>query len=61
MSLMSPTFDAQQLKEELVGRSYLLPTEIEVYIRNLVRIVDEQSKHLVAIQKEIDRLTPVVP
>lgn len=49
MSLSSPTFSPQQLAEEIVGRSYLMPSELEVYIKNLIRIVNEQ-------QREIDKL-----
>lgn len=49
MSLSSPTFNAEQLAQEIVGRSYLMPTELEVYIKNLIRIVHEQ-------QQEIEKL-----
>lgn len=46
MSLNSPTFNPQQLVEEIVGRSYLMPTEIEVYVKNLIRIVNEQRQEI---------------
>lgn len=53
MSLSSPIFNAKQLSDELLGRSYLLPTEIEVYIRNLVRIVEEQDRAIKKLQEDI--------
>jgi hypothetical protein len=42
----TPTFDAKQLSEEIIDRSYLMPTEIEVYVKNLIRIVYEQQQKI---------------
>ena len=49
----SPIFDVQQLADELLGRYYLLPTEIEVYVRNLVRIMEEQSHAIKELQRDV--------
>jgi hypothetical protein len=57
MSNLSPRFDARQLNEELVGKSYLLPTDIEIYVRNLVRIVGEQQKRIEDMQRIISEIT----
>lgn len=54
---ISPTFNAQQLREELLGRSYLLAPEIEVYIKNLIRIVAEQDEKITALQSVV---TPLI-
>lgn len=46
----SPIFSAKQLTEEIVDRSYLMPTEIEVYIKNLIRIVEEQDRRITQLE-----------
>jgi hypothetical protein len=46
MSNLLPRFDAKQLNEELAGNSYLLPIDVEIYVRNLVRIVGDQQKQI---------------
>lgn len=43
MPQFTPIFNAKQLNEELLGRSYLMPVELEVYVKNLIRIVGEQD------------------
>lgn len=46
----SPIFSAKQLTDEIVDRSYLMPTELEVYIKNLIRIVEEQDRRIASLE-----------
>lgn len=47
------TFSPAQLVNEIDGRSFLMPTEIEVYIKNLIRIVDTQAKQIQALEDSV--------
>lgn len=43
-------FTAKQLTDEIAERSYLMPTEIEVYIKNLIRLVEQQDRRITQLE-----------
>jgi hypothetical protein len=49
-------FDAKQLNEELLGRTYLMPVEMEVYVKNLIRIVGEQDTRIAELEARVLQL-----
>lgn len=61
MPQLTPTFSARQLQEELLGRSYLLAPEIEVYIKNLIRIVGEQDQKIAELERRVLQLVNAIP
>lgn len=46
----TPIFSAKQLTDEIAERSYLMPTEIEVYIKNLIRLVEQQDRRITQLE-----------
>lgn len=58
MSLSSPTFNADQLAGEIKDRSYLMPTEIETFVKNLIRIVAEQHERIRILELRVNQSGP---
>lgn len=53
MSLSSQRFDAKQLAGEIVDRSYFTQAELQVYVQNLIRIVDEQHQEIADLRQSL--------